>query len=74
MGKNLMGQLKTEMFHVFGLFGTLSFRCQIFLHAVPTENRRWLWITRMVWKVLGLTMEKRMYNFKIIFIFQHNLP
>jgi hypothetical protein len=25
-------------------------------------------------KGLGLTMEKWIYNFKIIFIFQHNLP
>jgi len=30
MGKDLMGQLKIEMFHVFGLFGTLSFKYQIF--------------------------------------------
>jgi len=30
--------------------------------------------TRVVQKVLGLTMKKRIYNFKIIFIFQHNLP
>jgi len=31
-----------------------------------------IWYTRVVWKVLGLTMKNRMYNFKIIFIFQHN--
>jgi len=31
-------------------------------------------ITRVLWKVLGLTMKKRIYNFKIICIFQHNLP
>ena len=30
MGKNLMGKLKIEMFRVFGLFGTLNFKCQIF--------------------------------------------
>jgi len=30
--------------------------------------------TSVLWKVLGLTMKKRIYNFKIIFIFQHNLP
>jgi len=30
--------------------------------------------TKVVWKVLGLTVKKRIYNFKIIFIFQHNLP
>jgi hypothetical protein len=26
----------------------------------------------VLWKFLGLTMKKRIYNFKIIFIFQHN--
>lgn len=30
MGKNVTGQLKIEMFHVFGLFCILSFKCQIF--------------------------------------------
>jgi len=30
--------------------------------------------TRVVWKVFDLTMKKWIYNFKIIVIFQHNLP
>ena len=30
--------------------------------------------TRVLWKVFGLTVKKQIYNFKIIFIFQHNLP
>lgn len=30
MEKKLMGKLKIEVFRVFSLFGTLSFKCQTF--------------------------------------------
>jgi len=43
------------------------------MRSLMNESLSWC-DTRVVWKVSDLTMKKWIYNFKIIFIFQHNLP
>ena len=47
---------------------------EIVTHHSHVQTEEYFQITRVVCKVLGLTLKKRIYNYKIIFILQHNLP
>jgi len=53
---------------------TYSFSLRISRSRKHFETKCLTVYTRVLWKVLDPTMKNQIYNFKIIFIFQHNLP